>query len=137
MKIVLDTNVLGSGLLNFFGPPGRIVDLLRSGVHQLVVDDRILAEYEDVLSRPYFRRFITDSERKDILEFFRRNSFYSIGRVVVRNLPDADDAPFLEIAISEKAPLITGNIKHFPIRKRRGVTVVTPAEFVRNAGFNT
>jgi len=44
MKIVLDTNVLISGMLNPSGPPGRIVDFLRTEVLQLAVDDRILAE---------------------------------------------------------------------------------------------
>ncbi|PIY26102.1 MAG: putative toxin-antitoxin system toxin component, PIN family, partial [Deltaproteobacteria bacterium CG_4_10_14_3_um_filter_51_14] len=31
MKIVLDTNVMISGMLNPSGPPGKIIDLLRSG----------------------------------------------------------------------------------------------------------
>ncbi len=31
MRLVLDTNVLVSGLIGAGGPPGRIVDLLRSG----------------------------------------------------------------------------------------------------------
>ena len=40
MKIVLDTNVLISGMLNPSGPPGRIVDFMRTGVLQIVVDER-------------------------------------------------------------------------------------------------
>jgi len=54
VKIVLDTNVLISGMLSPSGPPGKIIDLLRSGALQLVVDDRILSEYTDVLRREYF-----------------------------------------------------------------------------------
>ncbi|MCD6224259.1 MAG: PIN domain-containing protein [Deltaproteobacteria bacterium] len=49
MKIVLDTNVLLSGMMNPSCPPGRIVDFLRTGVLQLVIDDRIIAEYTDIL----------------------------------------------------------------------------------------
>ena len=53
MKVVVDTNALVSGLINAQGGPGRIVDLLRVDVLQVVVDDRILAEYRDVwLARP-------------------------------------------------------------------------------------
>ena len=44
MKVVLDTNVLISGMLNPSGPPGQIIDFMRSDVLQLVVDDRILTE---------------------------------------------------------------------------------------------
>ena len=42
MKVVVDTNVLVSGLINSDGYPGRIVDLLRADALQVVVDDRIL-----------------------------------------------------------------------------------------------
>ena len=52
MRIVLDTNVLVSGMMRAGGPPGRIVDHLRSGELQIVLDDRILGEYADVLRRP-------------------------------------------------------------------------------------
>jgi predicted nucleic acid-binding protein len=37
MKIVIDANMLVSGLLNPSGTPGRIVNLLRSGVLEMVV----------------------------------------------------------------------------------------------------
>lgn len=36
------------------GPPGRIVEWLRNGSVQAVVDDRIMAEYAEVLQRPQF-----------------------------------------------------------------------------------
>ena len=54
MKVVLDTNVLVSGLLNPDGNPGRVLDLLLAGEITLLVDDRILAEYRAVLARPRF-----------------------------------------------------------------------------------
>ncbi len=52
MRIVVDTNVLVSGLLNPYGSPGRILDLVLSGRIQVLYDDRILEEYQDVLARP-------------------------------------------------------------------------------------
>ena len=45
---VVDTNVLVSGLLSPFGPPGRLVDALQAGGLKLATDDRIEAEYRDV-----------------------------------------------------------------------------------------
>lgn len=48
---VIDTNVLVSGLLSPFGPPGRLVDALQTRRLQLAVDDRIEVEYRDVLAR--------------------------------------------------------------------------------------
>lgn len=66
-RIVLDTNVLVSGMINPNGPPGRIVDLIREGLVELVVDDRILAEYSQVLSRPKFNPYFHAGDVRDIL----------------------------------------------------------------------
>ncbi|NLX25385.1 MAG: putative toxin-antitoxin system toxin component, PIN family [Lentisphaerae bacterium] len=129
MDAVLDTNVLVSGLINPCGFPGRIVDLLRSGTLRAVVDDRILAEYFDVLRRDAFKRYFTDSAREDILEYLSRNSQY-VTSCVVADLPDPGDVPFLEIAMSANVVLVTGNIKHFPAEQTKGCRVLSSAEFV-------
>ncbi|MCP4577175.1 MAG: putative toxin-antitoxin system toxin component, PIN family [Deltaproteobacteria bacterium] len=67
----MDTNILISGMLNPPCPPGRIVDLLRSGALRIVVDDRILSEYTDVLRREYFLEYFTFSERKDVIGYLK------------------------------------------------------------------
>ena len=54
MRIVLDTNVLVSGLLTPFGTCADIVRMLTSGEIVLCADARILLEYDDVLHRPEF-----------------------------------------------------------------------------------
>lgn len=131
MKIVLDINVLISGMLNAYGPPGRFIDFLRTDVLQLVVDDRILAEYTDVIRRDYFSKYFSRSDREDIIDFLSKNSHYSSSSVIVHDMPDEGDAPFLEIAITEDVPLITGNLKHFPEKLRKGCIVLSPAQFLR------
>jgi len=50
MRIVLDTNVLISGIY-FSGPPGRILAAWRSGTLQLAVSIEILEEYLNVAER--------------------------------------------------------------------------------------
>jgi putative PIN family toxin of toxin-antitoxin system len=131
MRIVLDTNVLISGMLNPSGPPGRIVDFLRTDVLQLVIDDRILAEYEDVIRRDYFLRYFSKSDMEDIIEYLSKNSHYSSSSVVIHDMPDEGDTPFLEMAITEEAPLITGNLKHYPGKLRKGCIVLSPAHFLK------
>ena len=132
MKLVMDTNVLISGMLNPSGPPGRIVDLLRSGALEIVVDDRILGEYTDVLRRQYFLQYFTAPEREDVIDYLIKNSHYTLSNVIARNMPDEGDAPFLEIALSEGVPLITGNLKHYPETARMGCRVITPRQFIDN-----
>ncbi|RJR19831.1 MAG: putative toxin-antitoxin system toxin component, PIN family [Desulfobacteraceae bacterium] len=130
MRIVLDTNVMISGMLNPSGPPGKIIDLLRSGALQLVVDDRILSEYTDVLRRRYFLRYFGESERERVIEYISGNSYYTLSKVVVSDIPDQGDAPFLEIALSEGVPLVTGNLKHYPETARMGCIVLSPNQFI-------
>ena len=130
MKAVLDTNVLVSGLIRASGPPGRIVDLLRTGELVCVVDDRILAEYWDVLQRPELVRYFTATDVDHVLEYLERGSCRIIVDFAVEGLPDPDDAPFLEAAIVSGAVLVTGNIRHFPQKLRRGATVEEPARFL-------
>lgn len=130
MIIVLDTNVLVSGLMNPHGPPGRIVDFLRAGELRLAADDRILAEYADVLHRPRLAPYFAGSDIDHILEYLRGNSERVIATMRIAGLPDEYDAPFLEVAKASGAILVTGNMKHFPEEKRSSVTVETPTEFL-------
>lgn len=129
MRIVLDTNVLVSGLLSPFGPPGEIVRMVSSGAVVLCLDARILAEYEEVLARPKFG-FDPDSVAAliDYIDF-RGDTVASVP--LDFHLPDQDDEPFVEVAVASGADgLVTGNVVHFPPDLRAGVTVLTPTEFV-------
>jgi len=129
-RLALDANVLVSGMINPFGPPGRILDLVRESVLELAVDDRVLAEYSEVLNRPKFRTWFSPQEVRDIIVFLERNTLYTVCARQARGLPDPADAPFLEVALNVAAPLVTGNAAHFPPDRRHGVLVLTPAEFL-------
>ncbi len=53
-RVVLDTNVVVSALLNSFGTPGRVLDLVLAGELTAAYDDRVLAEWREVLRRKKF-----------------------------------------------------------------------------------
>ena len=55
MKIVLDTNVIVSGLLTPFWSSGQIIRMVSAGILILQYDSRILLEYREVLYRPKFQ----------------------------------------------------------------------------------
>ncbi len=130
MRLVLDTNVLVSGMLTPGNPPGRIVDFVRSGKIQLQVDERIVAEYDGVLSRPKFRGFFSLFEKDLIMDFIRADSEWHVCTMIVEGLPDAKDACFLEVAHEARVSLVTGNLRHYPEEFRGGVEVLSPAEFL-------
>jgi putative PIN family toxin of toxin-antitoxin system len=129
MKVVLDTNILVSGLLSPFGATGEIVRMVASGILELCYDARILSEYRNVLLRP---KFPFNQVRVDYL----LDQIKTCGHVVAANplakrLPDPNDEPFLEIALTGKARcLVTGNLKHYPAKKREDMLVLSPTEFL-------
>jgi uncharacterized protein len=129
MRVVLDTNVLVSGLLSPHGTCGEIVRMLTSGALVLCVDSRVLLEYDEVLRRPKFR---IDPSRADILMEYIGNAAQMYAPVPLNHpLPDQDDGPFLEVALASGASfLVSGNLKHFPIRRRAGVSVLSPKMFL-------
>jgi len=130
LRIVLDTNVLVSGLLNPHGPPGRIVDIVVLGELTLLVDDRILAEYEDVIRRPKFGFDISDIWTLTL--FIENNSEHISAPPLDLRLKDPADLPFIEVAVAGAADaLVTGNAKHFtPQARKTGLTVLSPAHFI-------
>lgn len=129
-RAVFDTNVVVSGFLSPAGPPGRIVEWLRMGSVQAVVDDRIMAEYAEVLARPMFRLPVAEMEL--VLAAIRARAFWVEAAPVhtAHGLPDPDDAPFLECALAAGVPVVTGNVRHFPKTTVGDVKVLTPAQFL-------
>lgn len=125
----MDTNVLVSGLLSPFGPPGEIVRMISSGRLSLCFDARILAEYREVLGRPKFP--FGAAEVQALLDQITGEGHVVAGHSLPIKLPDRFDQPFLEAALAGDARcLITGNVKHFPRARRQGMPVLTPAEFL-------
>ena len=124
---VLDTNVLVSGLLNPSGHPGRLLDAVLSGHLIMALDDRIYAEYSAVLTRPKF--MFDQSDVRDLLSFLRMQHWINAHPVKFNNLPDATDLPFAETALSLKeGVLVTGNPRHFPRAKFKGLLVLNPKQ---------
>ena len=128
MKVVLDTNVLVSGLISAKGPCGQILLLAFGGVLQPCVDGRILDEYETVLPRPLFR--IHPEDVAEALRVIRMRAERVAPMPLDAELPDKTDLPFIEVAAAAEAILVTGNLRHFPKKARQGVTVVSPREFL-------
>lgn len=129
MNIVLDTNVLVSGLLTPFGPCGEIVRMVSSGEVTLSLDARILIEYQEVLDRPKFK-FDKDKVAA-LLDHIEHRGVTVASSPLRQPLPDIDDEPFLEVAIAARAIcIVTGNQVHFPTELCQGVMVLSPSDFL-------
>jgi len=129
MRIVLDTNVLVSGLLSPFGAPGDIVMMTAAGVLEVCYDGRILSEYREVLLRPKFG--FKEDDIEEFLEQVESCGYAAAPKPLIHRLPDLSDEPFLEIALGGKVScLISGNLKHYPVKSRKKMPVISPADFI-------
>ena len=128
MKAVLDTNVVVSGLLSGTGPCGRILDLALEGIVSIAIDSCIFAEYEEVVRRPQLA--IPSAEAAKVLTFLGLAAEPVTARPLPVVLSDADDQPFLEVAATARAVLVTGNRRHFPADACQGIQVLSPADFL-------
>lgn len=129
MKIVLDTNVLVSGLLSPYQAPGKIVRMVSSGLLSVCYDGRILSEYQEVLARPKFH--FPSAQIKVIMEQIRGDGKLISAPPLKGKLPDAQDEMFLEVAIAGRVRcLVTGNLKDYPVSLRQGVDVVSPSQML-------
>lgn len=130
MLIILDTNVLVSGLLNPHGAPGRVLDLILAGEIRVTYDDRILSEYAEVLARP--KLAIRPSRARAVLGFLQLAGIHiSAVPLQITQVPDPDDLPFAEVAVTSHADaLVTGNPKHFAFLNKHSVPVLSPSAFL-------
>jgi uncharacterized protein len=127
--IVLDTNVLVSAGISPDGPPAKIVeDLVLGGKVQTVTSPSVVAEYREVFRRAKFFRY---GFPPLWLEFMIEESLQlKEPELWPHPCPDPKDAPFIALAHTSGAWLVTGNLKHFPETIRNGVTVVSPADYL-------
>jgi putative PIN family toxin of toxin-antitoxin system len=133
LKVVVDSNVLVSAFLKPTGKPAKILRLVLQGDLDIVVNEPILTEYEEVLSRPKFD--LPADKVQSILAFIRARAIRAPALLESFRLPDTSDEPFLEAALAVKADaLVTGNRRHFPKRACKGQPVVSPAEFLQGFG---
>ncbi len=129
MIVVLDTNVIVSGLLRPHSKPATALRLVAMGVVRVAYDERILAEYREVLGRPKFP--FAPAKIKAFLEQIEDEGVAVAAPPLITPLPDADDAAFLEVAAAARVDaLITGNTRHYPARCRGGTSVLDPAAFL-------
>ena len=122
--VVLDTNVLVSALLTPKGKAATIVALVNARQITACYEARIIAEYEEVLSRSRFN--FSEVDRAGLLTGLRHFGVIINPPVSTIALPDESDRVFYDTARAAGAFLITGNIRHYPDED----FVVTPAAFL-------
>ena len=126
-RLVLDTNVIVSGLLSPDGPPGRLLRAFRDSLFNAVVCEPVISEYAIVLNRPKFP-FAGATALQVVTAFIEHGLWVPKLRGSGVELTDTSDQPFYDCAYTSACVLVTGNLKHFPLNGP--VEVLSPREAV-------
>ena len=133
MKVVLDTNVLVSGLMSPVGTPGRIVTAWVEGRFEVALSLNQLAEIARVLEYPKIRRKLGwDDEQIELFikQLYIRAEVVELGAISIDVPRDPGDAPILATLAAAKADvLVTGDGDLLALRDN--YPIETPAEFAR------
>ena len=130
-KIIIDTNVFVSSLIQRGHPYYIVSELFSDSDIQLCLSDEVFEEYYDVLNREKFSKYQDFAAKAQTLLVDiqkRAIKYLPTGKLEIIN--DIDDNKLLELAeISEADFLITGNTNHFTMKNYKRTQIVTPREF--------
>jgi putative PIN family toxin of toxin-antitoxin system len=104
IRVVLDTNILVSALLQPLGPSAQIFLLALAGAIQLCASGPIYAEYEEVISRPGFK--LNQATITVMLQTIREKALWVRPAERIQACSDPDDDIFLECAPAARAPYL-------------------------------
>ena len=90
---VIDTNVLVSAMLKWNSVPGNIMELVFSGTIVPLLNEQIVKEYRDVLSRPKFH--FTEKIIGNVINEIDRLGLYLDAEITNVILPDPKRHRFL------------------------------------------
>jgi len=133
-KIVIDTNVIVSSLIQQGYPNQIIKDLFIEEKFQLCISEKLLAEYYEVLARPKFSKFQDFFIRaKALLVAIETKATIYNPTITLHLIADDDDNMILELADECKADfVITGNTTDFIFPTYKQTKIVTPKDYWDN-----
>ena len=140
LRVVLDTNVLLSGIAFPGSIPGKIMSAWRLGSLEVVLSDFILNELGRVLPRLNHRHGLTSAEIDDLLDILSIQAEVLEPQVTdAQLLRDVNDLPVLgtllaAVQVGSVNYLITGDKDLLVLRDR--YPVISPADFwMRHGGL--
>lgn len=113
MRILLDTNILISGLISRKGPPGI---LLRAWLFEfrfeLVSSEEQIAELRRALGYEHLQRVIEPGQARDVVDNLDSRAIVATALPTLDVSPDPDDNVILATAIAGEADLVVTGDKH-------------------------
>lgn len=131
IHVVLDTNVVVSGIYWPRSTARRVLAGLAYRYYKLALTPGIFAEYEETITELQ-PRFPACNSRGAIAWLRSRALWFEPAPLGKRRSRDERDDPFLACAIASKASfLVTSDRDLLELKKPFGVETVTPVQFLR------
>jgi hypothetical protein len=134
IPVVLDTNVLVSGLL-FGGAPGRLVDLWKAERIRPVMSSEMVSEFLLVLAYPKFQLTEEDIHYLlyvEVLPYVKLAKVRS-GPVVIASDP-SDDMFLRSVAATGAKYIISGDRHLLQLKSYKRIPIPSPTEFLTIEG---
>ena len=136
LQIVLDTNVLVSGLRSRRGYAFQLLHMVENKYFDINLSVPLVLEYEDVLYRPELKLPVTNSIVEQVISYHcsvaHHHRIFFLWRPF---LPDAKDDMVLELAVKAQCRyIVTYNKRDFRGVEQFGLQALTPKELLESIG---
>lgn len=135
LRVVVDTNLFVSSLLNRQGAPARVIDAWRNRNYLLVVSEAIITEIGRVIRSPGIQSkySILDQDIEALLVLLNQEALVVAGHADVTGAvpDDPQDEIFLACALDGKADLIISGDKHLlNLQDYQNIPILTAGQFL-------
>jgi uncharacterized protein len=133
-RLVVDTNIIVSGLITNGTPPALILDAIREKLVTLLISDEVVNEYLRVLEYPHIRKYkkITDEAIGYLTALFVNEAERIEILSETTGSPDPDDNKFLSLAVEGGADFIVTGDKAdlLALKEVNGIQIVTARQAI-------
>jgi putative PIN family toxin of toxin-antitoxin system len=136
VRIVLDTNIIISGLLSETGPPGMLLKLWLEGKYELLISKAQLNELSRVFEYKKIRERIPSDQAADFLGQLSSLAIVTDPLLNINLSPDPDDNAILAVAIESQADFIVSGDKTdlLSLNKAEGIPIITARQAIQRFG---
>jgi putative PIN family toxin of toxin-antitoxin system len=133
-KIIIDTNVIVSAIIQRSYPHRIIYDLFIDDKFQLCISEALIQEYYEVLARPKFAQYQDFfAKAESIIVEIEAKALFFIPKIKINLIADKDDNKILELADESNADfIIIGNTNDFTFSTYKQTRIVTPKIYWEN-----
>ena len=133
MRIVVDTNVVVSGLL-FGGAPLKVLRAASLGIVDLFTSNALVAEFSEVIERPHLDRKFSEANatrRRLVSDYQAIVTVMNVAPLAEKVSRDIDDDEVLACALAADCEfIVTGDKDLLVLSEYRGIRILNPTDFL-------